>query len=601
MILARKIKKIAISSVIAGALLFSSVAPNAVLAKENYDSVSELAASQNSTSTLVKASVNKLSDSGTWAEYNYSITNGTSKTITAIKITIPTTGTITSFQCWGMNATYSSGNIVITHSANIKAGDSYSCTNDAKMGFSGGGKLGTPKVTFEYGTAATSNKLKYKVAGRTKNLSKSKTPFGIHGKLSLKTVKGYSSQIIVDKNGDPFQLRGASTHGIQWNEMSPYVNKKAFHSLRDEWGVNTIRIAGYVTQGGYVSGGDAVRQKMESTFEKGVKAATDLGMYVIIDWHIHQENPWDYQNEAKAFFKKYAAKYKNNSHVIFEICNEPVGVSWYNGSGRDLYSYAKSIVKVIRGQKNNNLIICGTNTWSQDVDEVARKPLKADGFKNILYTFHFYSGSHYQDLMNKVKTAYQAKVPIFVTEFGICDASGNGNFDTANADAWIKLCDSYNISYCCWSLCNKNESASYLKPSCNKYYGWKASNLARTGIWLVNTYRKHQDEEKVRSIKVTGNKTISAVKVGYADPGKTTLTIKNNGSIYIKNLTVKLKSGSNFVIKKGLSSKKLGKGKKTKIEISLKTGKKAGTYTDTVIVKTAKVIKKIKISQTVTK
>ena len=182
--------------------------------------------------------------------------------------------------------------------------------------------------------------------------------------------------------------------------------------------------------------------------------------------------------------------------MIFEICNEPTGVQWYTG-GNDLYSYCKDIAGIIRDCGSKALIVCGTNNWSQDVEDVAKKPLKDDGFKDIMYTFHFYSGTHYEDKRQKVRTAVAAGTPIFVTEFGICDASGNGGYDTANADEWIEFLDSMNISYACWSFCNKGESASYLKTSCNKTTGgFEESDLTTTGIWLVNTYRAHQDAEE---------------------------------------------------------------------------------------------------------
>ncbi|MCM1272815.1 MAG: cellulase family glycosylhydrolase [Clostridium sp.] len=552
-----------------------------------------------STSSSVKATINKQSDSGTWAEYNYTVKNGTSRAITDVKIKIPVTGNLSGFQYWGMNAEYSNGVITITHTAQIKAGETFRCTNDAKFGFTGGATLGKPTVTFTYAPKETSSsKLKYSVTGATKNLAKSETPVGMHGALKLKTVSGYNAPIIVDKNGDPYQLRGASTHGIQWSQMAAYVNKKSFQSLRDEWGVNTVRLACYVTQDGYLRGHQA---EMDKKIQEGVKAATELGMYVIIDWHIHAENPLDYMTEANKFFKKYATKYKSYDNVIFEICNEPVGVPWYNGSGKDLYTYCKKICKTIRSCGSNALIICGTNTWSQDVDQVAAKPLAKDGIKNVLYSFHFYSGTHYGDLMNKFKTANSAGTPVFVTEFGVCDASGNGNFDTANADAWINLCDSYNISYCCWSLCNKDESASYLKPSCTKTEGgWTASDVATTGIWLINTYRAHEEKESVRSIKLSGKGTIASVKAGYKSAGKATIKITNNGGVTIKDLSAKLSSGKNFTITRKLASAKLAKGKSVTIQISLKAGLGVGTYTDTLTVKTGTVKKTLKITQKVT-
>ena len=310
-------------------------------------------------------------------------------------------------------------------------------------------------------------------------------------------------------------MRGASTHGVQW--FPEYINKGAMQTLRDEWGVNLLRMACYVTQyNGYTNGGQSL---IDSKIVEGVQAAKELGMYVIVDWHIHEENPHTTKTVAEQFFKKYATLYKDYDNVIFEICNEPTGVQWYTG-GNDLYSYCKDIAGIIRDCGSKALIVCGTNNWSQDVEDVAKKPLKDDGFEDIMYTFHFYSGTHYEDKRQKVRTAVAAGTPIFVTEFGICDASGNGGYDTANADEWIEFLDSMNISYACWSFCNKGESASYLKTSCNKTTGgFEESDLTTTGIWLVNTYRAHQDAENNEDTQRTPAPGTSSEPSSSAAPG----------------------------------------------------------------------------------
>ena len=137
---------------------------------------------------------------------------------------------------------------------------------------------------------------------------------------------------------------------------------------------------------GYCVAGANNRTQLISKIHKGVTAATELGMYVIIDWHILSDgNPLKYKSQANTFFKQMAKKYKSYNNVMFEICNEPngTGTSWKN-----ITSYAKTIIKTIREQKNNTFIIVGTPTWSQDVDIAASKPLKE---KNIAYAFHFYA------------------------------------------------------------------------------------------------------------------------------------------------------------------------------------------------------------------
>lgn len=334
---------------------------------------------------------------------------------------------------------------------------------------------------------ASGDQLAYAVNGELKDVAYQDTPVGRHGKLSIGKAAGFSAPTVLDEHGQPFQLRGASTHGVQW--FPQYINREAFQSLRDEWGINMVRLALYPREGGYLQGSQA---KMDAKIGEAVNAANELGMYVILDWHVLNYNPNGDADKAEEFFIKYATKYKNLKNVLYEIDNEPTSTSWYDGSGNDLYTYSKRITKAIRATGNQSVVICGTNTWSQDVDAVAAKPLSADGISNVAYTLHFYAGTHYDNIKNKLRTALAAGTPVFVSEFGITDASGWGGIDIANANDWMTLLTRNNISYAAWSLCNKGEGASFLKESTGKTSKWTGSELSTSGIWLVNTSRRIQ-------------------------------------------------------------------------------------------------------------
>ena len=157
--------------------------------------------------------------------------------------------------------------------------------------------------------------------------------------------------------------------GLAW--FPDYVNKDAFKSIRDDWGANLIRLAMYTAEnGGYCEGGD--QAKLKSLVDDGVDYATELGMYVIIDWHIlHDTNPQDNQDEAIAFFDEMSAKYADYDNVLFEICNEPNGSTTW----ADIKEYAEAVIPVIRANDKDAIIIVGTPTWSQDVDMAADDPI----------------------------------------------------------------------------------------------------------------------------------------------------------------------------------------------------------------------------------
>lgn len=290
------------------------------------------------------------------------------------------------------------------------------------------------------------------------------------GKLKLDGTQ------IVSESGTPVQLRGVSTHGLAW--FPGYVNQDFFNELRQDWGANVVRLAMYTAEsGGYCSDGN--KDELMALIDEGVQYATEADLYVIIDWHILSDNnPLTNKDEALAFFKEVSAKYASYNNVIYEICNEPNGGTTWD----EIKEYANEVIPVIRENDPNSLIICGTPTWSQDVDIAAQSPLD---FDNVLYTLHFYAATHKDDLRNKLSSAIEAGLPIFVSEYGICDASGNGQIDYDSANAWVDLMDSYGVSYCCWNLSNKDEASALFKASCTKTSGFTADDLSDEGLWLV--------------------------------------------------------------------------------------------------------------------
>lgn len=118
------------------------------------------------------------------------------------------------------------------------------------------------------------------------------------------------------------------------------------------------------------------------------------------------------------------------------------------------------------------------------MDQAASSPIT--GYENLMYAFHFYADTHRDNLRAKVEAAVKAGLPIFVTEYGICDASGNGAINQTEAKKWMKLLDKYKISSCIWNLSNKSETSALLKTGCKKTSGWKTSDLSAAGKWFVN-------------------------------------------------------------------------------------------------------------------
>lgn len=377
--------------------------------------------------------------------------------------------------------------------------------------------------------------------------------------------------LVSQKTGKNVQLRGVSTHGINWDVGYPYVSKAAFKTLRDQYGVNAVRLAmytteyfGYCDKAGAGESQDQVQKVLLDRIDTGVQAATDLGMYVIIDWHVlNDQNPNKYKKEAKAFFKKVSSKYAGYNNVIYEICNEPnSGTNW-----SDIKKYAKEVIPVIRKNDSDAVVIVGTPNWSQDVDVASQSPLDAS-YGNVMYTLHFYTATHKDSYREKLKTALNNGLPVMVTEYGVSEASGNGNMDTQEAKKWLDLLDQNSISYFAWSLSNKAETASLLSASTTKTSGWKTTDLSKAGKWVLGRYKK-----KAGSLQNNSTNTLKQV---------TGLKLKNKKKKKIQVTFLKVQNATGYEIACSTSKKftpsKTKIYKTTKTKYVIKKRKKNKTY-----------------------
>lgn len=269
----------------------------------------------------------------------------------------------------------------------------------------------------------------------------------------LKTKDGK----LVNEKQEVVHLRGVSTHNLYYyGDLYNYDNIK---ELVDTWKINVFRVALYTDPSaeGYIKNND-VKYKLEEIIDECI----DLDIYVIIDWHIlNDNNPNIYKTEALDFFNEMSTKYQDVPNVIYEICNEPNGdVTWDN----DIKPYAEQVIKTIRNNSEDSLILVGTADWSKDIESVVNNPLKGT---NIMYVLHFYSEGNMPLVQSKIEKAINAKIPVFITECSVTDATGDGTLYKEFFDDLIDYLENKNISWIVWQFSDKFESSSLLLPKEN--------------------------------------------------------------------------------------------------------------------------------------
>lgn len=281
-----------------------------------------------------------------------------------------------------------------------------------------------------------------------------------------------------DENDNPIQLKGMSTMGLQWFGY----NADTVINLVNDWHISVFRVAMYVNEGGYLQN-PGVKDKVDILVQEAIRR----GIYVIIDWHtlndnggIDTRNPNNVKSQAKTFFDEMATKYGAYPNVIYEICNEPNGSTTW----AQIKQYAEEVIPIIRAKAPQSIVIVGTPTWSQGVDSASLDPLNSTTYPNVMYTLHFYAGTHTQWLRDRANTAMSRGIALFVTEWGTSEASGNGGPFLTEAGNWTNWMADNKISWCNWSLCNKDETSAALISSANVTGPWGASVLSASGTWV---------------------------------------------------------------------------------------------------------------------
>ena len=251
----------------------------------------------------------------------------------------------------------------------------------------------------------------------------------------------------------PANLAGVSLFwsNTGWGGEKFYTPDMVKH-LKDAWRASVIRIPmGVEAAGGYLADPQANLARTEAV----IQAAIQADMYVIVDWHSHEAEK--YEAEATDFFRQIASKYGHYPHVIYEIYNEPLAVSW----DETIKPYAERVIQAIRSVDQDNLIVVGTPNWSQDVDVASRAPLAA---ANVAYALHFYAATHGEPQREKAKAAVGNGLPLFVTEWGSVNATGDGQVNREQTEAWMRFLRSNDISHVSWAINDKAEGASAYLP-----------------------------------------------------------------------------------------------------------------------------------------
>ena len=147
--------------------------------------------------------------------------------------------------------------------------------------------------------------------------------------------------------------------------------------------------------------------------------------------------------------------------------------------------YAQRLISAIRANSPKAVILVGSPTWSQDIHLAAADPLEGE---NLMYTLHFYAGTHGAELRQRIDGAMAKGLPVFISEWGTSRADGSGGVFLEESRVWLDFLDQRGISWCNWSLCDKDETSAALRPGAPQDGPWGQDQLTESGQFVFSRF-----------------------------------------------------------------------------------------------------------------
>ncbi|MCX7798089.1 MAG: glycoside hydrolase family 5 protein [Melioribacter sp.] len=272
-------------------------------------------------------------------------------------------------------------------------------------------------------------------------------------KLPLIKVKGNR---FVNEKGDTILFRGLSISDPDKIENQGQWNKKLFEKVR-ELGAQIVRIPIHP-----IAWRERTPEKYVKLIDQAVEWCTELGMYIIIDWHtignlemeLFQDPMYETtKKETYEFWRTIARRYsQNNTIAFYELFNEPT--LFFNQLGVASWSDWKktneNIIKLIRAYDKETIPLVAGFDWAYDLTPLLVEPINAE---NIAYVTHPYPHKRTKPWEPKWEENFgfaASQYPIIATEIGFTIGDGSNTLNAEYGKAIIKYLESKGISWIAW-------------------------------------------------------------------------------------------------------------------------------------------------------
>lgn len=241
--------------------------------------------------------------------------------------------------------------------------------------------------------------------------------------MTLDTIRVEGNRF-VNANGKTMIFQGVAIADPDKLVRQGHWSKEIFEEIAS-WGANVVRIPVHP-----VAWRGRGRSSYLELLDEAVTWATELELYLMIDWHsignletgLFQHPMYDTtKQETMEFWRTIAARYKDVPTVAFyDLFNEPTK---YNGQlGTTTWSkwkaFNEELIGIIYAHDRNVIPLVSGFNWAYDLTPVADEPIEAEGIGYVSHPYPMKTDEPWPEHWERDFGFVADTYPVFATEFG---------------------------------------------------------------------------------------------------------------------------------------------------------------------------------------
>ena len=276
-----------------------------------------------------------------------------------------------------------------------------------------------------------------------------------------------SGHHLVNGDGEPIRLLGVNRSGAEyaciagWGFFDGPTNDDASVAAMASWHINAVRVP--LNEDCWLGINGVAPAYAGANYQDAMVSYVNLlhrhNLYAIINLHWSApgtqlatgQQPMADADHSPAFWQSVATTFKNDPAVVFDLFNEPYGVSWSClRDGCDSLGWQaagmQSLVNAVRSTGATQPLMVAGLDWSNDLSQWLQYA-PTDPSHALVASYHLYNWNPCRSLAcwNSTLITVAHRVPVVTGELGENDCAHGF------IDSYMAWADAHRVSYVAWS------------------------------------------------------------------------------------------------------------------------------------------------------